>query len=333
MPDFRDVVGHEQVIEHLQNAIRMKKVSHAYLLEGENGCGKNLLANIFAAALQCEKEGANPCGVCKSCMQMASGNQPDVIRVTHEKSGIGVDDIRTQVNADIYVKPYASRYKIYMIDEAEKMNEQAQNALLKTIEEPPEYAVLILLCSNRNKLLPTILSRCVTLTLRAVPKDAIQKYLMEKCQIPDYRAGLAAEFAGGNLGRAVRYASSEEFGARKDELIHILKYLEDCTMAELMDAVKHLAENKASIDDELDLMMLWYRDVLLFKATKDVNQVLFRDEVAAIRRQAGLYSFGHLEAIVEAIQKARVRLNANVNFEVAMELMLLTIKESESEYD
>lgn len=333
MPGFKDIVGHEQIVEHLQNAIRMNKVSHAYLFEGEDGCGKSMMAGIFAAALQCEKGGPEPCGVCKSCLQMASGNQPDVIYVTHEKAGILVNDIREQVNGDIYIKPYASRYKIYIIDEAEKMNEQAQNALLKTIEEPPEYAVLILLCTNRNKLLPTILSRCVTLSFRAVPGEAIRRYLMEKCKVPDYQASLAAEFAGGNLGRAVRYASSEEFGSRKDELVHILKYIEECTMEELMDAVRHLAENKDSIDTELDLMMLWYRDVLMFKATKNVNGLLFRDEVGVIRRQAVALSFRHLDAIILAIQKARMRLKANVNFDVAMELMLLTIKENENEYD
>ena len=100
-----------------------------------------------------------------------------------------------------------------------------------------------------------------------------------------------------------------------------------------MDAVRHLAENKDSIDTELDLMMLWYRDVLMFKATKNVNGLLFRDEVGIIRRQAVALSFRHLDAIILAIQKARMRLKANVNFDVAMELMLLTIKENENEYD
>lgn len=333
MLDFNDVVGHEKIIEHLQNAIRMNKVSHAYIFQGEDGCGKNLMADIFTAALQCEKKGIQPCKVCKSCLQMASGNQPDVIRVTHEKAGIGVDDIREQVNGDIYVLPYASRYKIYIIDEAEKMNEQAQNALLKTIEEPPAYAVLLLLCSNKNKLLPTILSRCVCLSFKAVPKDKIKNYLMTKCQIPDYRAGIAAEFSGGNLGRAIRYASSEEFSGRKDEVLRILKNIGEMNMGALMEAVKHLAENRASIDDDLDLMMLWFRDVLLFKATKDANQLLYKEEVQAIRKAAEIYSFGHLDAVILAIQKARVRLNANVNFDIAMELMLLTIKENESEYD
>ena len=134
MLQFKNVIGHEQVIAHLQNAIRMDKVSHAYLISGEEGSGKKLLADIFAATLLCEEQKVEPCGNCKSCMQVQSGNQPDVIYVTHEKMTIGVDDIRTQVNQDIGIKPYQGKYKIYIIEDADKMTEAAQNALLKTIE-------------------------------------------------------------------------------------------------------------------------------------------------------------------------------------------------------
>ena len=158
MAGFKDIIGHEQIIEHLQNAISMDKVTHAYILNGPDRSGKMMLAEAFAMALQCEKGGSEPCLACHSCKQAESHNQPDIIYVKHEKPNtISVDDIRTQVNNDIVVKPYSSRYKIYIIDEAEKMNQQAQNALLKTIEEPPAYAVLLLLTTNADLFLPTIL--------------------------------------------------------------------------------------------------------------------------------------------------------------------------------
>jgi len=150
MLDFKHIIGHEQIIQHLREAITSGKVSHAYILSGEDGAGKNLLADAFAMSLQCEEKNgqANACGKCRSCMQATSNNHPDIIRVTHEKASIGVDDVRIQINNDIQVKPYSSPYKIYIIDEAEKLTEAAQNALLKTIEEPPVYAVLILLTNN-----------------------------------------------------------------------------------------------------------------------------------------------------------------------------------------
>ena len=222
MQDFHQIIGHESIIEHLKNAIQAKKVSHAYLFQGEEGMGKKLIASVFAKTLQCEEGGIEPCNHCKSCMQMDSGNHPDIIWVTHEKASIGVDDIRLQVNGDIMVKPYNSLYKIYIIDEAEKLTEQAQNALLKTIEEPPEYAVIILLANNINSILATILSRCVQLNLKPVEKSAIKEFLMTQYKIPDYAAGIAADFSGGNVGKAIKYASSEESMKIKDNVLHLL---------------------------------------------------------------------------------------------------------------
>ena len=140
---FNDIIGQEQIIGHMRSAIREGKLSHAYIIAGEKGCGKKMLANTFAMAIQCEEGGTEPCGLCRSCKQALSGNNPDIRYVTHEKPNvISVDEIRTQLNSDIAIKPYAREKKIYIIDEAEKMNVQAQNAMLKTIEEPPEYAVI-----------------------------------------------------------------------------------------------------------------------------------------------------------------------------------------------
>ena len=136
MAGFKDIIGHKQIIEHLENAIKMDKVSHAYIFNGADKSGKKMLAEAFAMALQCENQENKPCMECRSCKQAMDHNQPDIIYVSHEKPNtIGVDDIRLQVNNDIVIKPYSSKYKIYIIDEAEKMNIQAQNALLKTIEE------------------------------------------------------------------------------------------------------------------------------------------------------------------------------------------------------
>ena len=146
---FKDILGHEQIKEHFQNAAAIGKVSHAYILSGEAGMGKKTLANAFAMTLLCEEEGKEPCMHCHACKQVLSGNHPDLIYVTHEKpASMGVDDIREQINDTIMVRPYSSQYKIYIVDEAQKMTVQAQNALLKTIEEPPAYAVIMLLTDH-----------------------------------------------------------------------------------------------------------------------------------------------------------------------------------------
>lgn len=329
MVGFHDILGHEQIIAHLQNAIEEDKVSHAYIFNGPEASGKMMLAEAFAMALQCEGEGKRPCLECRSCRQAADHNQPDIIYVSHEKPNtIGVDDIRTQINNDIDIKPYSSRYKVYIVDEAQKMNQQAQNALLKTIEEPPAYAIILLLTTNADSFLQTILSRCITLNLKAVKEDKIKEYLMKHYQIPDYQADICAAFSQGNVGKAIQLASSEEFGELKASVLQLMKRLEDIDLYEMTGAVKQIAEYKLSVNDYFDLMMIWFRDVLYLKATNDVDGLIFKDEVYDIKKQAAKRSYQGIETILEALEKAKIRLNANVNFDLVIELLLLTIKEN-----
>lgn len=329
MAGFKDIIGHEQIIEHLQNAIAMDKVSHAYIINGPDKSGKMMLAEAFAMTVQCERGGRDACLECHSCKQALGRNQPDIIYVSHEKPNtISVDDIRTQVNNDIVIKPYSSRHKIYIIDEAEKMNVQAQNALLKTIEEPPAYAIILLLTTNADNFLPTILSRCVSLNIKAVPDETIEKYLMSNWQIPDYQAQICVAFAQGNVGKAIQLASSSDFNELKSSVLQLVKRLHEIDLYELTEAVKQIGEYKLQINDYFDLMMVWYRDVLYFKATGDVNGLIFKDEVYDIKRRAEKSSYNGIEQIIEALQKAQLRLSANVNFDLVMELLLLTIQEN-----
>lgn len=329
MADFKDILGHEGIIEHLQNAIAMNRVSHSYIFNGEDGLGKMMLAKAFAKALQCEAGESTPCGQCRSCIQADTGNQPDIIYLTHEKpASIGVDDVRTQLVDDIVIRPYSSRYKVYIIDEAQKLTTQAQNAILKTIEEPPAYAVIIFLTSNAGIFLPTILSRCVMLNLKPVKSQLIIEYLMKNCQVPEYQAELCAAFAQGRPGRAVKLAASPDFEDIKNDIIKLLKGIHNIELTELVAAIKQINGYDISVDDCLDIMTLWYRDILLFKVSRDPNALIFGDEVADIRKAAGKSSYEGLETIMEAFDKAKARLHANVNFDMTMELLLLTIKEN-----
>lgn len=329
MADFNDIIGQEQIKEHMQNSLSAKKISHAYILNGEKSSGKEFIAKVFAMALQCEQGGCNPCQKCHSCRQALSDNQPDIIKVAHEKPNtISVDDIRTQINNDVAIKPYSSPYKVYIVNEAEKMTPQAQNAILKTLEEPPEYAVILLLTTNVNSLLPTILSRCVVLNMKPVADELVRRFLMEEMQIPDYKAEVCVAFARGNIGRAKSLASSEDFENVKSEALSLLKYIQDMELHEIVAAIKKITDYKLEITDYLDIIAIWYRDVLLFKATSDVNHLIFREEISAIRKVARRSSYEGIEEVIKALDKAKNRLNANVNFDLTMELLLLTIKEN-----
>ena len=327
MAGFKDIIGHEQIIEHLQNAIGMDKVSHAYIINGPDKSGKMMLAEAFAMALQCEKHGKEACMECHSCRQALGHNQPDIIYLSHEKPNtISVADIREQINHDIEIKPYSSKYKVYIVDEAEKMNQQAQNALLKTIEEPPAYAVILLLTTNADAFLQTIRSRCVMLDIKPVSDEKIREFLMKKRQVPDYKAEVCAAFARGNVGRAVALASSERFNELKDVTVSLLRRLGDIRRYDILQEIKPLNDFKDDIREFFDLVLFWYRDVLLYKACGEQSPLIFKEDRLDIRRIAASCSYEGIDRIIHAIEQARNRLKSNVNADLTMELLFMEMK-------
>lgn len=328
MLSFEEILGHEQIKDYMKHALERHQFSHAYILTGEAGMGRKSLANAFAMALQCEEGKAKACGQCHSCRQFLSGNHPDVIYVRHEKPGsIGVDDVRVQIVDDVEIKPYSSPYKIYIVDQAELMTVQAQNALLKTIEEPPEYVVIILLTTNSESFLPTILSRCTVLKLKPLYDRVIREYLVEELKISGHQADVCTAFARGNLGKAISLAGSESFATMQEEVLTLIKRVKDLQVYEMVARLKEMKESGLNIVDCLDFMQLWFRDVLMFKATKDTSMFIFKDEFRYIKTFAERISFDGIEKILAAIDKVKIRLEANVNYELAMELMLLVIKD------
>ena len=329
MLDFNGILGLKSIKEHLRKAVSENRPNHAYIFCGEEGTGRKSVAECFAAALCCEAEDPmqKPCGKCMACMQSVSKTHPDIVRVTHEKTRIGVDDIRNSVLNDISIKPFSSNFKIYIIDEAERMTEQAQNALLKTLEEPPQYAVIILITTNTGVFLQTILSRCVTLNFKPLETKLISDYLMKTEKLPDYFAKLCAAFSGGSLGQALKFAKNEDFEQIKNESLAFLRDVDSVSTDTVFDMVASLGTKKAEINVYLDLFHLWFRDVLMFKATQDANRLVFLDEMMIIKRQASKYGFEALGNILDSFFTVRDRLNANVNFDTAIELLLLRMRE------
>ena len=311
MSTFSDIYGYDTIKEHLQNAIKLDKVSHAYIINGGLGAGKKMIAKIFAKALQCEAEGNNkPCNKCHSCIQTESGNQPDIIWVRHEKpASIGVDDVRDQIISDMLIKPYSSRYKIYII------------------EEPPAYGIVIFLTTNADIFLQTIISRCVLLDLKPLKESVVMDYLKDNYDVSEYERKFAADFAQGKIGRAKTIIEGTEFAHLKNNVMHVIKNVKDMTAADIMAVVKDVTNYKLTIDDYLDLMAMWFRDVLMFKSTNDTNYLIFSDEISLIKSQAEVMSYEGIQDILNSIDKVKVRLKANVNFDLCIELLIMAMKE------
>lgn len=329
MANYSDIIGHEDIVKHFKSSIELGKVSHAYILNGEKGVGKKTLASVVAKSLQCETGTADPCGECKSCLQAESNNQPDIIWVNHEKPNvISVDEIRSQIVNDIDLKPYSSKYKIYIVPDAQMLNLQAQNALLKTLEEPPEYAIIMLLANNVDKFLPTVLSRCIVLNFKPVKPLEMIEYLEEQLNVDKSKARFCTDFAQGNLGKAVRLAISPDYNEIREDSVRLLRQIQDMDMEDIILAVKNMGKYKLDITDYIDIMTMWFRDILMVKISNSPNKIIFKDEFSVMKKQASCTSYEGLEEILKALDKLKVRLEANVNFDIAMELTLLTIKEN-----
>lgn len=326
---YDKILGHENIISQLKIAVKNDKVSNAYIFNGEDGCGKTKIARAFAEALLCSEQTGEGCGKCHMCVQTASDNNPDIIWVKHDKpASIGVDDVREQLVDDIQIKPYNGGRKVYIIDEAEKMTTQAQNAILKTIEEPPEYAVILFLTNNAQTFLPTIISRCVIFNLKPLRTDEIKEYLMREYKVPEYQAKVGAAYSQGRLGKAISMVTSDDFSQIRDEALRLVKNIYAYDVPTLIDSVKKVSDYKITINDYIDIIEMWYRDVLLFKVTKDANNLVFTEEINDIRKQASRSSYEGIENILNSCEVAKARLKANVNFDLAMELMFLNIKEN-----
>lgn len=368
MSDFVDIIDQKQIVEHMQNALSTGKISHAYIIEGEEDAGKEFITNIFAKAIQCESKETRDgyieaCNKCHSCIQAASHSHPDIITVTHEKPAtISVDDIRTQVRDDVIIKPYSSKYKIYIIPEGEKMNAAAQNALLKTLEEPPAYVIIFILTSNLSAFLQTIISRCIVLSMKPAMDESIKKYLMSSFHVVDYKAEVCASFARGNVGKALELAEDEHFENLRNNTIDLITKLSRLEIHEINEKVQSIItpkeeeqekpkekESKSKkdkdkksddgkkktskadlhvLDDFFDVLLYFFRDVLVYKAEEKTDHLIFSDKLSYIRDITDHCTYKGINHIIESLEVAQNRLRANVNTELTLQMLFIDIKEN-----
>ncbi len=323
--NFSDIIGQKKVITSIKNSIRNDRVSHAYILEGSEGIGKQTIASIFASALMCEMEQdtdtkvGEPCLECKSCIKCQSGNHPD-IKIIKDK--IGIDTIR-DFQKDIYIKPYESDRKIYIITHAEKMTVQAQNSLLKVFEEPPRYGVIILTVENASQLLDTILSRAILIRFQVHPQSEVELYLREEYPDLKEKIPVLAAFSGGIIGKAKAIATSEEFGQMRQEVIEIAgKFLNNSEL-EVLEATSYFVEHKAHIDSLLEFLLSWFRDVLLIKVLYNSDKVINMDMKNKLEVYANQVRTSAVERIIHVIIDIKKKISINTNYQLAIETMLM----------
>ena len=325
MSELEKLLGNKKSIEHFEAAAGVGRLQHAYIINGEEGSGKETFVKWIAAGLLCDEEGITPCMKCPSCIKVLTGNHPDLIFVSHEKKTvISVDEIRHQLVETIQIRPYIAPYKIYVIENAELLNQSGQNAILKTLEEPPEYAIIFLLTDKPETLLQTIHSRCMEIEMEKLPDEIIIKALKEEFSGSQDEIKEAVAFSRGNLGKAKEILNKKGAYAIKEKAADVIEKLEGLDAFEIDQIAKELKDlDKQKV---LDDFLIWFRDVLVFKANKDESNLYFLKNAKEIKSQAEKISFERINNILMAIENAKREALVNVNAEALFETLLLKIR-------
>lgn len=326
MYTFDEIRGNTPLVEQLRRSAASGRSSHAYLFLGGAGAGKRLIANTFAKALQCEGE-KRPCDSCKSCHAFNHGNHPDVIYFQPLKNGktYTIEDVREQLLETVDLKPFQYEKKIYIIEKADTLNIQSQNALLKTLEEPPAHAVFLLLAERAEAFLPTILSRVVVMKIRPLSAETIADYLMQAGHLAEESHILSA-YAQGRIGQALELVEDEGFREMRQDILGKLEALPSMSEGDAYLLAKDFEVYKNDLRF-LDIMELWYRDLLTAKSLREEGYLIQRDKKDAIFR-AAKEPATLLAKKAAAVRTARMRLAQNANFRLTMEVMLMDLKET-----
>jgi DNA polymerase-3 subunit delta' len=321
----RGVVGHEWAVKLLRRAVGTGSVSHAYLFTGPPGVGKTALALALAAALLCQGEGDRPCGNCRGCRLVASGNHPDLHVVESERPGdsLKIEQVR-DLQRQLALTPLEGHWRVALLRRFEEATTSAANALLKTLEEPPSYVVLIVLATDADRLLPTIVSRCQQVPLRPLPVALVRQALVERWSVGPVQAELLAHLSGGRLGWAVRTLEDEAALQRRAQRLDDLSDLLAASTTERFRYAERLARDPVATQEVLDLWLGWWRDAVLLAAGAD-TPLTNVDREGALRDHGRRFGVERSTAMVEALRSAIDRLKRNANPRLTLEVLMLDL--------
>ncbi len=302
---FENLVGNSKVKELLTNAIKSNNILHSYLFVGIDGIGKSLFAKEFANMILCTSDGGKPCQKCKSCLEFAGESHPDFLQVEPEDGKtIKIEQIR-YLQEKIAEKPVTSERKVYIINKCDSMTREASNALLKTLEEPPSYATIILITSNESKLLVTIKSRCTKIAFTPLSEEDIKTYLQNeldeniKAKNADMNDNMIIQCQG-SIGRLLRILEEKETYA---EIEKIITNLERTDITQIWQKSDVLYQSKDNILDLLD-----YMNVIFYEKLRSKQDIKYAKAVSIV-------------------EEAKKRIIANANYDMSIDNMLLKLCE------
>jgi DNA polymerase-3 subunit delta' len=324
--DNWNLFGHEWAVDMLKKHVAKGTTRHAYLFCGPPGLGRRTLALRFAQALNCQNpvDAGIPCGQCRDCKQIASMQHADltVLQADSEGGVLKVDQIR-DTRRIMNLKPYQSKYRVAIFLRFQEANDNAANALLKTLEEAPSYAVLILTADNPEQLLPTIVSRCEVLRLRPLPIEEVRKDL-ESRGVESDRARLIAHISGGRPGYARRLIESDSLLEKREERLNDLLTLLPASRVEKFKYADQLSKEKDSMRQTILFWLSYWRDVMLRTAQAEAPLVNV-DRNVEIEELAGRLDLSAARSVVGKLENALEKMERNVNPRLLAEVLLLDL--------
>ncbi|MBC7088463.1 MAG: DNA polymerase III subunit delta' [Tissierellales bacterium] len=324
--NYQDIIGHKIEIESLQRAVKKGHISHFYLFEGEKGIGKMTTAKVFAKHILCRSQNSeSPCGVCASCRKFESGSHPDYIEIAPTNGIIRKNEI-DNIKKQISFSPFESARKVILIDDADKMNKESQNALLKILEEPPSYINLILISSNTKLLLNTILSRAEKIHFKPINASDMVNFLTNKENIALDRAKLISDYSQGSIGKAFDLIKSEEFILLRDDVLKLVDYCIFGRDYMVFEMSENFTKNKEISENVLLILLLYLRDLFIYKSTQSELFLINKDKIELIKKHS-ILEFDKINDIIEKIYYTKESIDLNVNKELLFEALFFSIQE------
>jgi DNA polymerase III subunit delta' len=315
---FADIIGQDRALNVLSRSIALDRVAHAYLFHGIEGCGKKKSALAFVQAIFCGRE--EGCGSCPSCRKIASGQHPDLHILEPDGAFIKIDQVR-ELQKELSYRPFEAPKKACIIDGAEKLNASSGNALLKTLEEPPGQAILILITPERSAVLQTILSRCQGLAFQPLSQQAVEGRLVRD-GFPPEAARIAATLSGGSLKRGFEIATDGVLAGRRGFLERVTG-LRVREIAPLFAAAEELAADKERLPELLELLLSFLRDILIYPLTPDA--LANADLTSLVAREANRIPPKRAMELIEQLLELRRQLARNVNSRLALEVFFMRL--------
>ncbi len=321
---FSDVLAQDHVIGLLQSALRTGRVHHAYLFVGPAGTGRHDAAWAFAQVLQCEDAQEDACGRCLSCVKSSRCVHPDIrwVKPVDGRSSIGIDQVRA-IRSEVAYGPHEGKYRVYIVTPAELLPHEAQNAMLKLLEEPPPRTVFVLVAESPHALLPTVVSRLQPVHFHLVPADRIEEVLRTRLGVDPARARVLAALCGGRAALAVRWAQTPDALGDRDRVVAHLLRVEREGLVAAHEAANEFAGERDRLPELLDIALLWYRDLIVWQETASSQLVVNLDRLDEIRRLAPTLAPDVLRRRIEAIERAKADLRRNVHPRLVLDTMFL----------